>query len=219
MMPEIGLYEAMRTLRAVRRLRPDPVPDDVLHRVLEAATWAPTGGNRQPWRVIVVQERASKERLGSLYAAQWTKFAARYRAGLVNAEPAVRERTERMLGAGDYLSAHFGQSPVIAIFCFNPAEMAITDSSLSRVSVVGGGSIYPAVENLLLACRAEGLGCVLTTLLCACEPEVAALLAIPSPWGTAAAIPIGYPMLRGHGPITRRPVAELAFLDSWGRPL
>jgi nitroreductase len=218
-MPEIGLYQAMRTLRAVRRLRPDPIPDDVLHRVLEAATWAPTGGNRQPWRVIVVKERANKVRLGTLYAEQWTKFAARYRANLVKAEPALRERTERMLGAGDYLSAHFVQSPVIAVFCFNPAEMAITDSSQPRVSVVGGGSIYPAVENLLLACRAEGLGCVLTTLLCACESEVAALLAIPSPWGTAAAIPIGYPMLRGHGPITRRPVAELAFLDSWGKPL
>jgi nitroreductase len=97
--------------------------------------------------------------------------------------------------------------------------MAITDANLARVSVVGGGSVYPAVENLLLACRAEGLGCVLTTLLCACEPDVAALLAIPSSWGTAAAIPIGYPMLRGHGPITRRPVEELAFLDTWGKPV
>jgi nitroreductase len=97
--------------------------------------------------------------------------------------------------------------------------MAITDANLARVSVVGGGSVYPAVENLLLACRAEGLGCVLTTLLCVCEPEVAALLAIPSSWGTAAAIPIGYPMLRGHGPITRRPVEELAFLDTWGKPV
>jgi len=218
-MAEIGLYEAMRTLRAVRRLSPDPIPDDVLHRVLEAATWAPTGGNRQPWRVIVVKERARKERLGELYAGIWATFAARYRANLASAEPATRQRTERMLGAGDYLSAHFGQSPVIAVFCFNPAELAVTDSALSRVSVVGGGSIYTAVENLLLACRAEGLGCVLTTLLCACEPEVAALLAIPSPWGTAAAVPIGYPMLRGHGPITRRPVEELAFLDSWGKRL
>jgi len=218
-MAEIALYEAMRTLRAVRRLRPDPIADDVLLRVLEAATWAPTGGNRQPWRVIVVKERAIKERLGALYAEQYTKFIARYRANLAGAESAARERTERMLKASDYLSSHFGQSPVIAIFCFNPVDLAITDSTLSRVSVVGGGSIYPAVENLLLACRAEGLGCVLTTLLCACEPEVNSLLAIPSPWGTAAAIPIGYPMLRGHGPITRRPVEELAFLDSWGKPL
>jgi nitroreductase len=218
-MAEIGIYEAMRTLRAVRRLRPDPIADGVLHRVLEAATWAPTGGNRQPWRILVVKDPARKERLGALYAEQWTKFAARYRANLATLEPAMRERTERMLGAGDYLGAHFGQSPVIAIFCFNPSEMAITDSNLSRVSVVGGGSVYTAVENLLLACRAEGLGCVLTTLLCACEPDVVSLLDIPSPWGTAAAIPIGYPMLRGHGPITRRPVKDLAFLDSWGKPI
>jgi nitroreductase len=218
-MAEIGIYEAMRTLRAVRRLRPDPVPDDVMNRVLEAATWAPTGGNRQPWRIVVVKDPVRKERLGALYAAQWTKFAARYRAGLAALEAGARERMERILAAGDYLGAHFGQSPVIAIFCFNPAEMAITDSGLSRVSVVGGGSVYPAVENLLLACRAEGLGCVLTTLLCACEPEVVELLAIPAPWGTAAAIPIGYPILRGQGSITRRPVKELAFLDSWGQPL
>jgi nitroreductase len=218
-MAELGIYEAMRTLRAVRRLRPDPIAADVLHRVLEAATWAPTGGNRQPWRILVVKDPVRKERLGALYADQWVKFAARYRANLAALEPAIRERTERMLGAGDYLGAHFGQSPVIAVFCFNPSEMAITDSNLSRVSVVGGGSVYPAVENLLLACRAEGLGCVLTTLLCACEPDVASLLDIPSPWGTAAAIPIGYPMLRGHGPITRRPVKDLAFLDSWGNPV
>jgi nitroreductase len=167
----------------------------------------------------VVKDPVRKERLGALYADQWVKFAARYRANLAALEPAIRERTERMLGAGDYLGAHFGQSPVIAVFCFNPSEMAITDSNLSRVSVVGGGSVYPAVENLLLACRAEGLGCVLTTLLCACEPDVASLLDIPSPWGTAAAIPIGYPVLRGHGPITRRPVKDLAFLDSWGNPV
>ena len=218
-MAEIGIYEAMRTLRAVRRLRPDVIPNDVLHRVLEAATWAPTGGNRQPWRLLVVKDPARKEGLGALYAAQWTKFAAGYRANLATVEPSTRARTERMLAAADYLGEHFGESPVIAIFCFNPNEMAITDSGLSRISVVGGGSIYTAVENLLLACRAEGLGCVLTTLLCACEPEVTALLSIPSPWGTAAAIPIGYPILRGHGPITRRAVSELAFLDSWGQPL
>ncbi|HEV8711686.1 MAG TPA: nitroreductase family protein [Candidatus Binatia bacterium] len=217
-MAEIGLYEAMHTLRAVRRLRPDPIPDDVLRRALEAATWAPTGGNRQPWRVIVVKERGRKERLGALYADRWAAFAHMYRARLADLPAAAREKTERMLGAADHLGAHFAEAPVILIFCFNPKEMAITDAKLDRVSVVGGASIYTAVENLLLACRAEGLGCVLTTLLCECEPQVRELLAIPEPWGTAAAIPIGYPVLRGHGPISRRPVEELAFVDSWGMP-
>jgi nitroreductase len=217
-MAEIGLYEAMRTLRAVRRLRPDPIPDDVLHRVLEAATWAPTGGNRQPWRIIVVKDREKKARLGILYADRYAAFAKMYRRRLADLPETLRAKTERMLGAGDYLGAHFGEAPVILVFCFNPKEMAITDAKLDRVSVVGGGSVYTAVENLLLACRAEGLGCVLTTLLCECEPEVQELLAIPQPWGTAAAIPIGYPMLGGHGPISRRPVEELAFADSWGMP-
>ncbi|MEW6299378.1 MAG: nitroreductase family protein [Thermodesulfobacteriota bacterium] len=217
-MTEIGVYEAMRTLRAVRRLRPDPVPDAVLYRVIEAATWAPTGGNRQPWRVIVVKDRTRKERLGALYAERWAGFATLYRTRLADLPDTVREKTERMLRAGDHLGAHFGEAPAIFVFCFNPKEMAITDAKLDRVSVVGGASVYPAVENLLLACRAEGLGCVLTTLLCECEPQVQALLNIPDPWGTAAAVPVGYPARRGHGPISRRPVEEMAFVDSWGTP-
>jgi len=214
-MAEIGIYEAMRTLRAVRRLRPDPIPDDVLRRVLEAAIWAPTGGNRQPWRIIVVKESRVKERLGKLYSEVWAPFAKMYRQAAPT-DDAERRRFSRTLSAGDYLAENFGKTPVIAIFCFNPQQMAITDAKLERPSVVGGGSVYPAVENLLLACRAEGLGCVLTTLLCQREPEVRELLVIPQPWGTAAAIPIGYPVGRGHGPLVRRSLTELSYLDRWG---
>ncbi len=218
-MAEIGVYEAMRTLRAVRRLRPDPIPDDVLRRVLEAATWAPTGGNRQPWRIIVVKDPERKKRLGALYAQSWSAFARQYRERSAGASEEARQRLERTVIVGEHLAVHFHESPVIAVFCFNPKQMAITDEKLDRVSVVGGGSVYTAVENLLLACRAEGLGCVLTTLLCQSEPEVRELLSIPQPWGTAAAVPIGYPIGRGHGPISRRPVEEMTFLDSWGHPL
>lgn len=218
-MAEMELYQAMRTLRAVRRLRPDPIPDDVLHRVLEAATWAPSGGNRQPWRIIVVKDPARKQRLRSLYAERWAEYIKRYGNMPADTPQAVRERTGRTVGAGNYLAAHFHEAPVLAVFCFNPTLLAVTDAQLDRISVVGGGSVYPAVQNLLLACRVEGLGCVLTTLLCASEPEVRELLSIPQPWATAATIPIGYPVGRGHGPITRRPVEEMAFLDSWDRPL
>ena len=108
---------------------------------------------------------------------------------------------------------------VIILGDFNPEHMAITDSDQDRVSVVGGGSIYPAVQNALLACRAEGLGCVLTTLLCEFEPEVREILEIPEPWGTAAAIPIGYSVGKGHGPIKRKPIEKLAFRDTWGTAL
>ncbi|HKN00551.1 MAG TPA: nitroreductase family protein [Candidatus Binataceae bacterium] len=219
-MAEMGIYEAMKTLRAVRRLKPDPIPDDVLHRVLEAATWAPTGGNRQPWRIVLVKDRAKKQHLGELYSQRWTAYVAQSRKAIPEGvPPEVRARTERTLKAGDYLASHFGETPAIAMFCFNPKQMAITDAKQNRPSVVGGGSVYPSVENLLLACRAEGLGCVLTTLLCEFEPEVRALLSIPDPWYTAAAIPIGYPVGKGHGPVNREPFENVVFLDSWDKHL
>lgn len=217
-MAEVGVYEAMSTLRAVRRLRSDPIAEEVLGRVLEAATWAPTGGNVQPWRMVVVRDGARKQRLGALYASRWTPYAARQRKAIQRLPEERQVKAERSLVAGDYLAEHFGEVPVVVVFCFNPQNMAITDSGQDRVSVVGGGSIYPAVENLLLACRAEGLGCVLTTLLCECENDVRALLGIPEEWGTACAVPIGYPVRGGHGPISRRPLSKLAFTDGWGEP-
>lgn len=218
MSEEIGVYEAMSTLRAVRRLRPDPVSDAVLRRVLEAASWAPSGGNVQPWRVVVVRDTARKARLGVLYAERWKAYSVQHMAQLEGAPEALRASTQKMLAAGDHLAEHFSETPVVLVFCFNPKLMAITDAKLDRISVVGGASIYPAVENALLACRAEGLGCVLTTLLCQCEAEVRELLEIPEPWGTAAVVPVGYPVGRGHGPITRRPVEKLAFADRWDTP-
>lgn len=182
-MAEMGVYQAMRTLKAVRRLKPDPIPDDVLQRVLEAATWAPTGGNQQPWRIIAVKDREKKIQLGNWYAERWGAFSKIYRSAVSPDMPEdARKRMVRTLDAGDYLAAHFGETPVIAIFCFNPKQMAITDAKQNRPSVVGGGSVYPSVENLLIACRAEGLGCVLTTLLCEVEPQVKELLAIPEGW-------------------------------------
>jgi nitroreductase len=212
------LYEAMSSCRAVRRLRPDPVPDAVLARVVQAAVWAPTGGNVQPWRVILVRERAAKESLGSLYAKAWGAYSSQVRATLASLPEDRRAPHERTLVAGDYLASHFAETPVIAVFCFDPKQMAITDAGLERPSVVGGGSVYPAVQNFLLAARSEGLGCVLTTLLCQHEAAVKSLLAIPDGWGTCAAIPLGYPLRRGHGPLSRRPIEKLAYADRWGSP-
>ncbi len=217
-MATIDLYEAMSTLRAVRRLRPDPIPDDVLRRVVQAATWAPSGGNRQAWRVIMVKDQERRRRLGELYQRVATPFISSYSGRLAALPESERAQTEKMIRSGLYLTEHFGDAPVLGIFCFHPDGLAVTDAKLDRVSVVGGGSIYPAVQNFLLACRAEGLGCTLTTLLCIAEPEVRELLKIPQPWATAAAIPIGYPQFRGHGPISRRSVEEMAFTDSWEQP-
>jgi len=217
--PEPGVYEAIRTTRAVRRLRPDPVPDDVLRRVLDAASCGPTGGNAQPWRVVVVRDAAKRAALQALYRPLWDAYASFHRGRLAGAPPDVLERQEKMLRAADHLAHHLHEAPVLLVFCFDPRTMAITDADLGRPSVVGGASVYPSVQNALLACRAEGLGCTLTTLLCQREPEVKALLGIPDEWGTCALVPIGWPASRGHGPLRRRPVSQMAFLDQWGTEL
>jgi nitroreductase len=216
-MSEHDLYSIMQTTRAVRKLRPDPIPDEVLQRVLQAATWAPSGGNRQPWRIIVVRDEQAKRRLQQLYAARWIPYAAAGRAQLAGVPEAMAQRAEASLAAGDYLAANWHQAPATLVFCFDPGGLHITDSKLARPSVVGGASLYPAVQNTLLACRAEGLGCVLTTLLCANEPEIRALLDIPEPWATSAFVPIGYPVGRGHGPLARRAVGDMIFADRWGQ--
>lgn len=210
------LYDAMSTLRAVRRIRPDPVPEDVLARIFTAATWAPTGGNHQGWRVVAVRDPATKQALEDLYRPHWESYVPGYEAHMEHMPPDAREKSARALAAGTYLANHLHEAPVIAVFCFNPDRMTITDAALDRPSVVGGGSVYPAVQNLLLACRNEGLGCVLTTLLCMEEEKVKPLLGIPDGWYTCAHVPIGYPVGGGHGPISRKPTEEMVFWDRFG---
>jgi nitroreductase/alkylhydroperoxidase family enzyme len=215
----VDLYDAASTTRAVRRLRPDPIPEDVLERVLRAATWAPSGGNLQPWHVIAVRDPVRKKGLAELYRGLWTEYATTRRALIAPLPDAIREPAEKALRAGDHLALHMQDVPVVNVFCFHPERLHITDTELGRPSVVGGASLYPAVQNLLLACRAEGLGCVLTTLLCSREAEVRELLEIPEPWATSAFVPIGWPVGGGHGPISRRPVGEVAFADRFGDAL
>ncbi len=210
-----ALYDVMSTQRAIRRLRSDPIPDDVLSRILTAATWAPSGGNQQPWRMIVVRDTMKKKALGDMYTTLWEKFAAMYRKRFEGLSAEEQAKEERTITAGDYLCAHFHEVPAVAIVCFNPKMMAVTDAKQDRISVVGGGSVYPAVQNLMLACRAEGVGCVLTTLLCQVEGDVKSLLSIPDDWYTCAAVPMGYPVGGGYGPIKRRGADELFFEDVW----
>ncbi|MEM9624401.1 MAG: nitroreductase family protein [Pseudomonadota bacterium] len=213
----MDIYAAMSTLRAVRRLKPDPIPQDVMDRVLQAATWAPTGGNHQPWRIIAVQDATLKQGLEDLYRPHWESYIPGYEAHMASMPPAAAASSRRALDAGTYLATHLHEAPVICVFVFNPAHITITDAELSRPSVVGGGSIYPAVQNLLLAARTEGLGCVLTTLLCKEEPEVKKLLGIPPDWHTAAHVPLGYPVLGGHGTLSRKSAAQMVFRDRFGQ--
>ena len=211
----MDLYDAMSTLRAVRRLRPDPIDEAVVERVLTAATWAPTGGNTQPWRLVAVTEPDIKQSLQDLYKPHWDAYLPGYEARLAHMADDAKASSTKAMDAGNYLAAHMYEVPLIAIFCFNPKLMTITDSDLDRPSVVGGGSVYPAVQNFLLACRNEGLGCVLTTLLCYEESAVKELLGIPEDWYPWAHIPVGYPVLGGHGSIRRRSIDQMVRYNHW----
>ena len=214
----IDLYDAMSTLRAVRRLRPDPIPGDVLERVLQAACWAPTGGNRQPWKVVVVTDPAKKSGLQEIYRPEWQRYVSGLLRRLEGQPAEVLDPWKRVAEAGHHHADHLHETPAIQLYCAYPASMAITDRDLDRVSIIGGASVYPAVQNTMLACVAEGLGCTLTTLHCLREPEVKELLDIPDSWATVALVPIGYPVGRGHGPITRKGPEQMAAHDSFDTP-
>ncbi len=211
------IYEMMSTLRAVRRIKPDPIPEEVLERVLLAASWAPSGGNMQPFRIIVAQSPEKKAALAEIYKPEWVKYATRFMEGLAGQPEEVLDKWRRIIAAGDYMADHLHEAPAILLFIANPKLMAITDAHLDRISMVGGGSVYPAVQNAMLACRTEGLGCTLTTLHCKREQEVLDLFEIPEGWGTVGLVPIGYPVGKGHGPITRRPPSGIAFKDTFGQ--
>lgn len=212
----MDLYDTMSTLRAVRRLRPDPIPDDVIERVLQAACWSPTGGNQQPWRVIVIRDPDRKRALQEIYRPEWDTYVSGFMKRMEGLPDDEVAKWQKVANAGNHLSEHLHEAPAILLFCANPKMMAITDAKLDRISMVGGGSVYPAVQNAMLACVAEGLGCTLTTLHCLREPEVKELFDIPDPWATVAMVPIGYPVGRGHGPITRKPPSAMAFADTFG---
>ena len=148
------LFEIIKTTRSMRRLKPDSVPNELIRKILEAGVCAPSGGNMQRWRFLVIRDSKIKATIGALYKRAWDEqVAPRYRSG----EPAPgtnRERFERMLAAAEYLAAHIHEAPVWIVPCLEGATPTRTS----------GSSIYPAVQNMLLAARALGLGATLTTL-------------------------------------------------------
>jgi nitroreductase len=203
--------EVVQTTGACRYYRPDPVPDDVLARVLDAARWAPTGGNRQGVRFVVVRDAAKRRALRDLYVPLWEQYVAR-----ATARPGAP--LPKLIQAADHMARHLDEVPVLLVVCAHLDDLLATDRHLDRLSVVAGGSIYPSVQNVLLAAREEGLGTALTTLLCAVEPQVKELLAIPDGVLTAALVPLGYPARPLPKKLKRRPLADLCFADTWGEP-
>lgn len=206
--------EVISTTRSIRRIKPDPVPQDVLDRVLQAAVWAPSGGNRQPWRMVVVRDPQQKRRLRDLYVAEWSVYVDFNMANVKDAPQDVKDRVAATLAPGTRLAETLDEVPVIVMFVHDSRLIYVTDDKLGRTSVVGGASLYPAVQNLLTAARAEGLGGVLTTLICRREPEVREILGLPTEWAVHAMVPLGYPK-GSHGPLTRMPLEQMVRYDTW----
>jgi nitroreductase len=199
---EMTLFEAIYTTRGIRKFKPDPVSDDVLKNVLEAAVQAPSGGNRQPWRFIVIRTPEGKRKVSELAVK-----AARAQAS--------------MTGRGDAGNIEFQESlsgvPVIIIAC------ALRSPMPAPSDVGPHGRTFPAVQNLLLAARAHGLGGIITTGFRYAEDEFKEALHIPDDVDSTTLIPLGYPAGDApderHGRKTRKPIKEVFFGESWGAPL
>ncbi|MBI2800957.1 MAG: nitroreductase family protein [Gammaproteobacteria bacterium] len=208
------LLDIMRTNGTCRFYKPDPVSDAMLAQVLDAARWGPTGGNRQPVSFIAVRDRRKKEALQALYLPIWNTYFEGYRSGSVRIGA-----TPSLLGNADYFAHHMAGIPVMLVVCMRLADVHPTDHQLGRLSIVGGASVYPAVQNVLLAAREAGLGTALTTLLCAEEPKVKALLKIPEDISTAAMVTLGWPVKPFPKKLKRRPLGDMAFVDEYGAVL
>jgi len=202
------LFEIMQTMRAMRRLKPDPVPDALIAKILRAGVCAPNGGNTQRWRFMVVKDAKIKKAVQVHYQRAFDEvIGPRYLTS--EPPPAVtKERYLRQHSAVSYLTDHFHEAPVWIVACIEEA------GAPTRWS---GASIYPAVQNMLLAARALGLGATLTTRHLLFEKETEAALGLPPGVHSYAILPIGYPM-GTFGPVGRGPLKEIVYEDHWGSP-
>jgi len=197
------LFDIMRSTRSMRRLKPDPIPDDLLRQVLEAGSLAANGGNMQSWRFLVVRDPAIKTAAAQWYRKAWYEIVGpRYRSG-GPAPGTTPEAFGRMLNAAEYLADHFHEAPVWIVPC-GPGPRNT------------GSSIFPAVQNMLLACRALGLGATLTTLYLSFEKETESALGLPEGVHSYAIIPVGFPMGK-FGPVRRAPLENVVYADKWGQ--
>jgi nitroreductase len=215
------LYEVMRCAPSTRRFTDEPVDREVLERVFENARFAPSGGNRQGWRVVVVTDRELRRRLRELYQEPWDEYMVKTggRAALEAGEDSGLPpgRLAGIRGADEYART-FDQVPVHLVICVALDTLAVTDADLDRPSIVGGASVYPFVHNILLGLRHEGLGASFTTLLVPAEEQVRELLGIPEGIALAGHISVGHRADPWPQRLSRNPVGEFAFGDRFGEP-
>ncbi len=197
----------MRTARTIRRFRDDAVPDDVLRRCLEAATWAPSGGNMQPWRFIVLRSPESRAVMQGGADAALKVIEDVY--GFER--PAPDDDTPAARGRRAVYELHDNAAgvPVGVLFAYRDLPMTPPE--------IQGSAIFAAMENFLLACRNEGLGAVVTGWGNTADAELHRVIAIPDEWKIATIVAVGYPQ-GAHGPLRRKPVEKVAFLDRWDAP-
>jgi nitroreductase len=216
----MDLYEVMRCAPTTRRFLSDPVDGEVLRRVLENARFAPSGGNRQGWRVIAVQDPQTRRALRDLYQPHWRDYMQRTGGAAMLANPERHDPARvRMLRRADEFAERIHEVPLHLVVCARLSDLAIVDAGLDRPSIVGGASIYPFVQNILLGLRAEGLGGALTTLLTPAEPDVRPLLAIPDGVVLAAYVLAGRRADPWPSHLSRRPIEEFAFAERYGEAL
>ena len=211
----VDLLEGMATTRAIRRFRPDPIPDEDLTKIFFAASRAPSGSNRQPFRFVVLRDgpvaTEAKALLGEAFRRGWSVKAREdsYSSGPAGGGQHDDSPKARAARAMQHFVDHFEAIPVVVLPCLQRYR-APTPTE--------GGSVYPACQNLLLAARALGYGGVITMWHAFVEPQLRPLLSIPDDVLIAATIPLGRPLGGGHGPVRRRPLRELVYEDGWGAP-
>ena len=221
---QLSLHDALRTTGAVRDFQPEPVDDSTLRRILDTARFAPSGGNRQAWRVVVVRDTSARRRLRDLYLPGWYQYLAQAGAGLVPFAPITDEGAERDAVAtapalaesaarepGGF-AEHLEDVPVLLALFADLRLLAAVDKDADRYSFAGGASVYPFAWSILLAARAEGLAGVITTMPLRREAEVKTLLGAPEEVALAAVIAMGVPV---HQPtrLTRQPVDSFVRVD------
>ena len=199
------IYEIMQTQRAVRRWTAEPVPDEVIERIIRAATWAPSGSNMQPWGFLVIRDAAMRERIAEAIRESFKAFSGRLPDPDTIADPTQR----RMIRGALNLFDNFAAAPVLIIPCLVAAQSPAPDGLLA------GSSIYPSIQNLMLAARAEGLGAVLTTPQDGIMDLLRSELGIPQEARPVAMIPMGWPDVN-FGPVTRRPLDDFLHWERWG---
>lgn len=223
----MDLREALRTTGSIRRFAERPVGDDVLYEILDDARFAPSGGNRQAWRVIVVRDPATKSAIGDAYLDAWHDYVAHVLAGLIPFSPlasdadrhaaATQRAHAEAASRSDGFAETIGLAPAMLVVAADLHALAATDRDLPRYGLVGGASVYPFVWSLLLAARARELGGVMTTVGTRNEPVLRQLLHLPPTMAVAAVVVLGYPEKR-HTRLGRHRVEEFTTLDAFDGP-